>query len=59
MNCIYKRRDIVPIAYFGTFNYTVTPRNTLFKIAKDYKTTIDNILKFNNIANMLIIKLHL
>lgn len=42
----------MPTAYFGTFNYTVSPGDTLFKIAKDYNTTIENIMKFNNIPNM-------
>lgn len=41
----------MPTAYFGTLNYNVSPGDTLFTIARDYNTTIENILKFNNIPN--------
>lgn len=42
-------------AYFGTLNHVVAPGDSLFKIAHDYNTTIENILKFNSIPNMNLI----
>ncbi len=39
-------------AYFGTLDYTVAPGDSLYKIAHDYNTTIENILKFNSIQNI-------
>lgn len=45
----------MPPAYFGTLTYSVMPGDSLYKIAKDYNTTIENILKFNNIANINLI----
>ncbi len=39
-------------AYFGTLNYTVEPGDSLFKIAYNYNTTLENILKFNSIPNI-------
>ena len=41
----------MPTAYFGTLTHTVSPGDTLFNIAKQYNTTVENILKFNNIPN--------
>lgn len=45
----------MPPAYFGTLTYTVAPGDTLFNIAYNYNTTIENILKFNFIPNMNLI----
>lgn len=45
----------MPAPYFGSFEYKVVPGDSLFKIARDYNTTIENILKFNNIPNTNII----
>ncbi|MBU5484403.1 LysM peptidoglycan-binding domain-containing protein [Clostridium sp. MSJ-11] len=40
------------MAYFGTTIYTVQPGDTLYNIARNHITTIENILKFNpNIVN--------
>lgn len=39
------------IPYFGTLNYKVVPGDTLRNIAHDYNSTVENILKFNNIPN--------
>jgi Predicted glycosyl hydrolase len=41
----------MPTAYFGTLNYTVSHGDTLSAIARDYNSTIANILKFNSIPN--------
>jgi LysM repeat protein len=41
----------MPVAYFGTLNYTVVAGDTLGKIAHDYNSTVANILKFNTIPN--------
>ena len=41
----------MPVAYFGTLDYTVVVGDTLGKIAHDYNTTVANILKFNTIPN--------
>ena len=41
----------MPIAYLGTITYTVVPGDTLFRIARNFNTTIENILKFNYIPN--------
>ena len=41
----------MPTAYFGTLAYTVSPGDTLYTIARNYNTTIENILQFNYIAN--------
>lgn len=43
-------------AYFGTLTHTVSPGDSLFNIAKKYNTTIENILKFNDIPNINIIR---
>lgn len=45
----------MPTAYFGILNYIVSPGDTLFKISHDYNTTVENIMKFNNIPNMNLI----
>lgn len=45
----------MPIPYFGTLEYKVVQGDSLFKIARDFNTTIENILKFNNIPNTNII----
>ncbi len=42
-------------APFGTLTHIVSPGDTLFNIAPKYNTTIENILKFNNIPNMNLI----
>lgn len=41
----------MPIAYFGTIGYSVAPGDTLSIIARNYNTTVANILKFNTIPN--------
>lgn len=41
----------MPIAYFGTLTYTVAPGDNLYTIAHNYNTTLENVLKFNNIPN--------
>lgn len=41
----------MPIAYFGTVTHTVVPGDNLYTIAHNYNTTLENILKFNNIPN--------
>lgn len=41
----------MPTAYFGTLTYTVVPGDILYTIAHNYNTTVDNVLKFNNIPN--------
>jgi LysM repeat protein len=45
----------MPTPYFGTVEYEVVQGDSLFKIAHDFNTTIENILKFNNIPNTNII----
>lgn len=40
-----------PHAPLGTFTYTVQPGDSLFIIARNFNTTIHNILVFNNIPN--------
>lgn len=41
----------MPTPYFGTLDYTVVPNDNLYKIARDYNSTVSNILKFNSIPN--------
>lgn len=41
----------MPIAPLGTITYTVIPGDTLYRIARNYNTTVVNILKFNYIPN--------
>lgn len=41
----------MPTAYFGTLFYTVVPGDTLYTIAHNYNTTLENVLKFNYIPN--------
>lgn len=41
----------VPEAPLGTFQYTVKPGDTLFRIAQRYNTTVSNIMVFNPISN--------
>lgn len=41
----------MPTPYFGTIEYKVVKGDSLYKIARDFNTTIENILKFNNIPN--------
>ncbi|NPV93372.1 MAG: LysM peptidoglycan-binding domain-containing protein [Firmicutes bacterium] len=41
----------VPTAYFGTLDYTVVSGDTLGQIARDYNSTVANILKFNRIPD--------
>nr|WP_300096045.1 LysM peptidoglycan-binding domain-containing protein [Sedimentibacter sp.] len=43
-------------AYFGTLTYNVLPGDSLFMIAKKFNTTIENILKFNDIPNINMIR---
>lgn len=41
----------MPVAYLGTMNYQVVKGDSLYTIARKFNTTIENILKFNNIPN--------
>lgn len=41
----------MPTAYFGTIDYTVVPGDTLLRIARNYNSTLENILLFNRIPN--------
>ena len=41
----------MPIAYFGTLAYTAAAGDTLYMIAHNYNTTIENILLFNYIPD--------
>ena len=41
----------MPIAYFGILIYTVVPGDNLYTISHNYNSTVENILKFNNILN--------
>jgi LysM repeat protein len=41
----------MPTAYFGTLTYSVVAGDTLYKIARDYNSTVDNIIIYNNITN--------
>lgn len=41
----------MPTAPLGTITYTVVPGDTLYRIARNYNTTVANILKFNAIPN--------
>ena len=41
----------MPTAYFGTVTYKVAPGDYLYTISHNYNTTIENVLKFNNIPN--------
>jgi len=43
------------VPYFGTLEYRVVQGDSLYKIARDFNTTIENILKFNNIPNSNVI----
>ena len=45
----------MPTAYFGTLDYKVVQGDSLYTIAHHFNTTIENILKFNNIPNTNII----
>ncbi|WP_251861421.1 LysM peptidoglycan-binding domain-containing protein [Clostridium sp. Marseille-Q2269] len=45
----------MPDSYFGTTIYTVLPGDTLYRIAYNHTTTVENIMKFNNIVNPNII----
>ncbi|NJD03304.1 MAG: LysM peptidoglycan-binding domain-containing protein [Ruminiclostridium sp.] len=41
----------MPTAYFGTLTYTVAPGDNLYTISHNYNSTLENVLKFNNIPN--------
>ncbi len=41
----------MPTAFLGTLEYKVIPGDSLYSIAKKFNTTIENILKFNNIPH--------
>lgn len=47
----------MPTAYFGTLIYTVVPGDNLYKISHNYNSTVENVLKFNNIPNPNLIHL--
>jgi len=40
-----------PTPAYDTMNYSVKPGDTLYSIAKEFNSTVENILKFNNIPN--------
>ncbi|NLD48742.1 MAG: LysM peptidoglycan-binding domain-containing protein [Clostridiaceae bacterium] len=40
-----------PVAPLGTINYIIQPGDTLGRIARNFNTTVENILKFNYIPN--------
>lgn len=48
---LLKRVDIMPVTPLGTLTYTVVPGDTLYGIARNYNSTVANILKFNYIPN--------
>lgn len=41
----------MPVAPLGTITYRVVPGDTLNRIARDFNTTVSNILAFNYIPN--------
>lgn len=41
----------MPTPHFGTLIYTVIPGDNLHTISHNYNTTVENVLKFNNIPN--------
>lgn len=41
----------MPKAHFGTMVHTVVPGDTLYNISHNYNSTVENVLKFNNIIN--------
>lgn len=41
----------MPTPYFGTVTYTVKPGDVLYTIARNYNSTVENVLKFNYIPN--------
>ena len=41
----------MPIPKLGVINYTVQPGETLHRIARNFNSTVENILKFNYIPN--------
>lgn len=45
----------MPTAPLGTMEYDVVQGDSLYSIARQFNTTIENILKFNNIPNSNII----
>ena len=48
-------KAVEPTAYFGTLIYTVVPGDNLYRIARNYNTTLENVLKFNKITNPTLI----
>jgi len=41
----------MPTPYFGTLTYTVAKGDSLYNIAHNYNSTVENVLKFNSISN--------
>lgn len=41
----------MPIAYLGTISYTAVAGDTLYQIAHNFNSTIENVLLFNYIPN--------
>ncbi len=41
----------MPTAYFGTLIYTVVPGDNLYTNSHNYNSTVENVLKLNNILN--------
>jgi LysM repeat protein len=42
---------LMPVAYFDTITYTVVLGDNLYTISHKYNSTVENVLKFNNILN--------
>lgn len=42
---------LMPKAHFGTMTHTVVPGDNLYTISHNYNSTVENVLKFNNIIN--------
>ena len=47
----------MPTAFSGTIIYTVVPGDNLYRISHNYNSTVENVLKFNNILNPNLIHL--
>lgn len=47
----------MPIAPLGTISYTVVPGDTLYRIARNFNSTVANILKFNYIPNPSLLRI--
>lgn len=41
----------MPTSYLGTLTYTVAQGDSLYNIAHNFNSTVENVLKFNSISN--------